>query len=262
MTYLNGSMVCALVPRSGTRRSVVGRAISAYVLCSSLAAILPISVPTAAAAWHAHRKGNIGPAMTRRTTLQTLVGGAFVATTTTAAIWPSVAVPASAKNLPDSVTVDRAQTGTATTLEPVIRLKTSLEQLLANLEDQGTGSLSLDALVEPIPAQEQAFKSIFDAYSDPVSYKQKFVDQNAFLVYYTKGFDGPGRPSIEGDLPVKQTLQYGARNDAWVAWDDFLAEKSFQRKNPSESNKEELCKPLAKAIAAIGNYLGASGVRN
>lgn len=79
------------------------------------------------------------------------------------------------------------------------------------------------------------------------------MDQNAFLVYYSKGFDGLGRPSIESDLPVKQTIQYGTRNDAWVAWDDFRAELAFQRQNRSEANQDDLSKLLAKVIVAIQN---------
>ena len=34
-----------------------------------------------------------------------------------------------------------------------------------------------------IPRDENDFKRLFDSYSTPVSYKQKFLDQNAFLVY-------------------------------------------------------------------------------
>jgi hypothetical protein len=120
---------------------------------------------------------------------------------------------------------------------------------------------AMATLIKAIPTTEQSFKSIFDAYSDPISYKQRFVDQNAFLVYYTKGFDGPGRPSMESDLPVKQTFQYGARNDAWNAWDDFLAELTFQRKNPKEADPEDLSKLIGRAITAIDSYLEASGVR-
>ena len=42
-----------------------------------------------------------------------------------------------------------------------------------------------------LPREEKAFKRVFDEYSDAVDYKTKFMDQNAFLVYYTRGFDGP-----------------------------------------------------------------------
>ena len=102
---------------------------------------------------------------------------------------------------------------------------------------------------------EKAFKKIFDEYSDPVSYKQKFMDQNAFLVYYTKGFDGPNRPSMEsGDVP-KQTLQYGSRNDAWVAVNDLVEELMFAKKSGDGSSVEDLLIPLDRAIVAFAQYL-------
>jgi hypothetical protein len=104
-----------------------------------------------------------------------------------------------------------------------------------------------------IPRDEQAFKRVFDEYSDPVSYKQKFLDQNAFLVYYTRGFDGPNRPSLEEDLPERQTLQYGARNEAWVSWEELQVELNYAKKYPDDPN--DVDKYLAKMVAAIDAYL-------
>jgi hypothetical protein len=80
-------------------------------------------------------------------------------------------------------------------------------------------------------------------------------------VYYTKGFDGPGRPSIESDLPVKQTLQYGARNDAWIAWNDFLVEMEYQRNTPQESDAKELLKLIRQSVDAVDKYLQVSEVK-
>ena len=100
-----------------------------------------------------------------------------------------------------------------------------------------------------------------DAYSVPVSYKQRFVDANAFLVYYSKGFDGPGRPTIEQDLPVKQTLQYGSRNDAWVAWEEFLVEWDFASKGEDDS-KDELQQALDKTVKALDAYLSLAPVED
>ena len=56
-------------------------------------------------------------------------------------------------------------------------------------------------------------------------------DGNAFLVYYTQGFDGPGRPSIEQDSAqqVTQKAQFGLRNDAWVAVDAARSEVQYLR---------------------------------
>jgi len=186
--------------------------------------------------------------------------------------------PAFAKNLPDvSPSVDPTRTGTTETLQPVLQLEAVLKELHIVLDQAkkqqplavaGDATRSSNVLKEltaqtrTIPRTEREFKAIFDAYSDPVSYKQKFVDQNAFLVYYTKGFDGPSRPSIESDLPVKQNMQYGARNDAWVAYDDFCVELDYQRgSNNSSYDPEELQKHLQRAIDAVDSYLKASNVR-
>ncbi|CAJ1935067.1 unnamed protein product [Cylindrotheca closterium] len=96
------------------------------------------------------------------------------------------------------------------------------------------------------------FKRLFDAYSDPVSYKQKFLDQNAFLVYYTKGFDGPGRPNIEeDDSNEKQTLQFGIRNEAWINWENFLVELKFV----GEEKDTEATKYLDETLRYVDYYL-------
>lgn len=166
---------------------------------------------------------------------------------------------ASAKNLPDRTNIDASKTGTLETLDPILILRERMEEICVSLERDDLKKVK--TLLASIPKSEQSFKAIFDAYSDPVSYKQRFVDQNAFLVYYTKGFDGPGRPSIESDLPVKQTQQYGARNDAWISWNDFLAEWEYQRNMPEEADVQELLKLIRQTIDAADNYLEVSGVK-
>jgi len=132
---------------------------------------------------------------------------------------------ASASNLPESTGVDLSNVGTIETLIPILAMKSSLDQLKLQLVQSPTSTLTIDTTT--IPSNELTFKRIFDAYSDPVSYKQKFLDQNAFLVYYTKGFDGPGRPNIEADVNLRQTEQFGLRNEAWIAWHNFLDEVPF-----------------------------------
>lgn len=174
----------------------------------------------------------------RRTFLHTLVSSSF------ALVQPTQAA--------DHSTI--LKPATVESLIPVLQLQRTATRLL-NLIEQDPSSPSIQALIKSIPSEEKPFKSIFDAYSDPLSYKQKFVDQNAFLVYYTKGFDGPGRPSIESDLPIKQTLQYGARNDAWVAYNDFLAEYNYQQQNTLEVNAEDLVLPLKVMMKALDQYL-------
>ena len=93
-----------------------------------------------------------------------------------------------------------------------------------------------------------------------MSYKQKFLDQNAFLVYYTKGYDGPGRPSIEeGDTNSLQTLQYGSRNDAWAGMDDLFVELEFGQGAKADdgtlSSKEELVALFDKVLMTLDSYL-------
>jgi hypothetical protein len=152
----------------------------------------------------------------------------------------------------DSLSVRKPDT--VETLIPILQLQRTAAELLRVVE-LDSSSPYIQQLTKLIPSEEKSFKSIFDTYSDPVSYKQKFVDQNAFLVYYTNGFDGPGRPSIESDLPLKQTLQYGARNDAWVAYDTFLAELNYQQQSIAERNADDLVLPLKELIKALDQYL-------
>jgi preprotein translocase subunit SecA len=128
-----------------------------------------------------------------------------------------------------------------------------------------------------IPTQEDDFKRLFDEYSVPVSYKQRYLDSNAFLVYYSRGFDGVGRPSLEAGGEVGkyddavnqiQTVQYGSRNDVWVAWEAFQAEYSFFCSSFSsssaaasmsvdeiENSTTEMIKYLKEALKAMNTYL-------
>ena len=142
-----------------------------------------------------------------------------------------------------------AKVGTVDALVPIVELRHALREAAKKSQDVKTVS----DVLSRIPKQEIAFKQVFDEYSDPVSYKQKFVDQNAFLVYYTKGFDGPNRPSIESDLPEKQTLQFGARNDAWIAWSDLQAELNFAESHPGDEN--DVSKLVTSTLEAIDAYL-------
>ena len=91
--------------------------------------------------------------------------------------------PASASNLPKPTGADLSSTGTVETLDPINGLLESLYSIKRSLLGKNS------ALASPlsIPTDEKSFKRIFDAYSDPVSYKQQFMDKNAFLVYYTQG---------------------------------------------------------------------------
>ena len=100
---------------------------------------------------------------------------------------------AAARNLPTSNGASGANRGTAATLAPIIKMKNDIDTALAQLPDVQ----KCEAILSRVSNIEKDFKKIFDEHSEGISYKQQFLDQNAFLVYYTKGFDGPGRPSIE-----------------------------------------------------------------
>lgn len=169
-----------------------------------------------------------------------------------------------ARNLPLSTGAKGDQTGTVKALIPIIQLRNSFAEVQTKLEAGSNDSSSSDTtmkavwqvLERTVPREEVAFKRLFDEYSDPVSYKQKFLDQNAFLVYYTKGFDGPNRPNIESDesgaMQQRQTMQFGARNEAWVCWNDLQAELTYVQQNPNnnDSDVRELCKKTLQAVQA------------
>eukprot|EP00986_Skeletonema_menzelii_P000599 scaffold162_cov143-Skeletonema_menzelii.AAC.18 len=187
--------------------------------------------------------------------------------TSTVTAFVAASVPsASAANLPQSTGADLSKTGTIDTLIPIVAMKQRLESINSHLMSK-SGKLFPDecksilkALQQNIPRDENDFKRIFDSYSTPVSYKQKFLDQNAFLVYYTKGFDGPGRPNIENDTENSiQTLQYGARNDAWSAMDDFFVELDYGLRS-SDSDAAELAALAQRVMLALDAYLSLAPV--
>lgn len=170
---------------------------------------------------------------------------------------------AAASNLPESTGADFSKTGSPEKLAPILAMKEDLDEVQKKLiENQSPSSTQqlleqLKKILEnSIPEDEKAFKRIFDEYSQPVSYKQKYMDSNAFLIYYTKGFDGVGRPSIEsGDEIPLQTLQYGARNECWTSYDDLITEIKFGIKDGS-TELGELKLFLDKSISSWNNYIG------
>ena len=193
-------------------------------------------------------------AISRREALQRVIGAYYVM------MIPSLA---SASNLPGSTGADLSKTGSVDTIIPIVAIQRSISNTKQQLSDSTVVSPSLCAttlqtLLKSIPREENAFKRIFDAYSTPVNYKQKFLDQNAFLVYYTKGFDGPGRSNIEEDVNTVQTQQYGFRNEAWTAVDDLFVELEFGKGSTDDSaasSKEELVTLVDKVLIALDSYL-------
>lgn len=117
--------------------------------------------------------------MKRRTLLISTLHAPFIAASVPAA---------SAANLPQNTGADLSKTGTIDTLIPIVAMKQSLESINSQLMAK-SGTLipddcksALKILQQNIPRDENEFKRLFDSYSTPVSYKQKFLDQNAFLV--------------------------------------------------------------------------------
>jgi hypothetical protein len=178
---------------------------------------------------------------------------------TVAATWVAKPLAANSSNLPSSTGADLSKCGTVETLIPILDVERSLMTAKSTLNTIKSSNLTEEQVqqisfsLEAIPSEEVKFKRLFDEYSDPVSYKQKYMDQNAFLVYYSKGFDGPNRPSIESGEVPKQTLQYGARNDAWSAFDDLSVELRFARKDGSTAN--DIAEPLDRVTKALNAYL-------
>lgn len=172
------------------------------------------------------------------------------------------AQPALSSNLPPPNGADLSKTGTVEKLIPILRIQDSLWRAEKIIMAQSASSVTISPsllqevsiIFQDIPKNERAFKRLFDEYSDPVSYKQKYLDQNAFLVYYTKGFDGPNRDSIESGEVSKQTIQYGARNECWNAFEELNAEIIFGISNRS-AESGDIIPPLIKAVASLDAYL-------
>ena len=89
---------------------------------------------------------------------------------------------------------------------------------------------------------------------------QLFLRLQTCISDYTKGFDGPGRPNIEDDTENSiQTLQYGARNDAWAALDDLFVELEYGQRS-SDSDAAELAALAQRVVLALDAYLSLAPV--
>jgi hypothetical protein len=118
--------------------------------------------------------------------------------------WDTILQPlhANARNLPISNGAVGLNRGKAVSLVPILKLRNSVNSALLQLPNVQ----NCKDLLSNVPNIEKDFKILFDEHSEGISYKQQFLDQNAFLVYYTKGFDGPGRPSIEDEDSNRYSL--------------------------------------------------------
>ena len=235
---------------------------TSHALLDVFALTRKISVKTNAHASAAKSKDQMVLPSERRKFLQSMV----VITTASIDLLP---VPAIARNLPTSTGADTSQTGTLQALIPIVELRQSLSLVLEaskKSSDRMQFKQHSKPLISRLPTDEITFKRLFDTYSDQVSYKQQFLDSNAFLVYYTQGFDGPNRPSIEREsssgsssdiVNEKQTIQFGLRNDAWIAWENCLVEYKYLTEGGSGDEEEDndFVEYLTQTIRAVDSYM-------
>jgi hypothetical protein len=130
-------------------------------------------------------------------------------------------------------------TGTAAALRPIVGYSLAVREAVRAAEASQLQRCA-DALAA-VPATEGSFKSSFDAFSEAKSYLTEYKDKNAFVVYYTGGFDGPGRARLgtrEDTDPQleRQSAQFGLRNDAWAALDEGRATLRFMLSDSSASS--------------------------
>ena len=177
----------------------------------------------------------------------------------TAGLRPAVA---RAANLPSNNGASGKIQGTEASLQAIRRMGKAAQR--AKEMDNDVVAVR-ELLTNEFPSTEKAFKRTFDEFSQGVSYKQQFLDKNAFLVYYTQGYDGPGRQNIETETSAEQLQknQYGFRNDAWIALDDSRAEADYLLEIPNAKGRgsKELTDSLTKLGAAIDSYISLGGLK-
>jgi hypothetical protein len=172
------------------------------------------------------------------------------------------AARANAANLPISNGARGDLYGTVQSLIPILKMQLKLQSIKEKLLDGDLQKVRTLLYDQTIPLEEKEFKRYFDEYSEPVSYKQQYLDKNAFLVYYTKGFDGFNRDSIETDDEnmSRQKTQYGYRNDAWVGVDDFKAELDYLIEQKAKESSPDLLQSLEDAIKAFEDYVSLASM--
>ena len=215
----------------------------AIILCFSVAQLTQ-------ARWAATSRALLRRAACSSIVGASLFGGQF-------AMVPPLTIPAvHAANLPESNGAIGNKRGTKEALAPILAME-SLAKEAALLRGGGDLGKIKALLSSPaLPPTEKAFKRLFDEFSQDVSYKQQYLNSNAFVVYYTKGFDGPGRGSIEQPSAAEalQTQQYFLRNEAWIALDDARAECDYLQGRPGEA-PVELDAALGRLLESVGEYV-------
>ena len=171
---------------------------------------------------------------------------------TASSLLVSLGSPLQASNLPVSNGASGLKTGSAEALKPIVDFKWTLEKAAKEHELS-----ALSGLLHTLPESEASFKRVFDEYSNGISYKQAYLDKNAFVVYYTRGFDGPGRDNIEKETPEEtlQTKQYYYRNEAWIGVDEARAEVEYLKSSPPSEPRQELEADLKRALEAVSSYV-------
>lgn len=170
-------------------------------------------------------------------------------------------IPAAARaaNLPSNNGASGKEKGSYKALARIESILRASKAAEASASADGALDDIRSALMEIYSLEEKGFKKLFDEYSEGISYKQQFLDKNAFLVYYTGGFDGPGRGSIEEESPREslQKAQYGYRNDAWVALDECMSELDYLLgQGDGLEDRKDLKEALMALTRALEGYVG------
>ncbi len=167
-----------------------------------------------------------------------------------------VPLAARAANLPSDTGASGKGRGTLKALARVEECLRAAKTAEASAAAGGSLSDIRSGLNPTYALKEKGFKRIFDEYSEGISYKQQFLDKNAFLVYYSGGFDGPGRENIEKESTAEalQKAQYGYRNDAWVALDESMGELDYLLEGASE-DRSEIKKDLTALRVALESFV-------
>ncbi len=171
------------------------------------------------------------------------------------------------RNLPESTGASGDKIGTIEALIPIVSIQkkvNSISEVLKSINGNSNNqniATTCNKILNEIPFidNENKFKRIFDEYSQGISYKQVYKNNNAFLVYYTNGFDGIDRPSIEiqDQMEVLQGKQYGYRNEVWIGIDEARSELSYllAQSDIATSDLNDLVDYISQSKTALDNYL-------
>lgn len=177
-----------------------------------------------------------------------------------------------ASSLPVDNGASGAKKGTQEALDAVLALNDHLRRARAAAEREDIDGCL--AALSHVPADERAFKRVFDEYAEAPSFKTRWKDQNAFIVYYSRGFDGSNRPRLgsrEEEVAdpqlVRQSNQFAYRNQAWLGVDDAIATLLYIQRSTQTGSDEDggdmeeelktLRDDLTSAVQAVDNFVGS-----